>query len=634
MKRNEKTIILILLITSILFSFLLQLLCYRYDNKYTNTRPAAENGRIRLNTEWYDTSPFFYLIEGWSFYDGKLLTPQDIDAHTPDDHFYIGRYGGLNRSDMTRSAAGQATYRMVIETDGIPRTFSLELCGVYDKWKLWVNGDLVQSVGYPENDAFVSHGSVVTFTAADEIELIAAVESDGRNFYSGMVYPPAIGSQDKIAHISALRLLIHASVCAVTILIGILCLLLFAGNKQSAHYGYLTLLCIFFCGMTAWPIYQYFGLTGGWYVWERVCSYGMFLSLVLLQNRLCRIPRKVSVFSASLGMLVCLAVLMRPMIPFPTAAVNLAWSRVLTVYKWLTACYLIFCTGWAVVKNARYSVPLLAGSCAFAAALIMNRLLPMHEPVLFGWNTEIAGFVWICLLTGIVGYDAIRTYREREKLKHEQAISEIRLAAQTEHARLQQEYIRATRENLHESRSRLTLIRHYSDTGSYDSLKSYLNELSGDSAGLDSRQYTGNSLADAILTLVFARAEKIGVYIEREFGSLKEDLSIRESDLTTLLMNITENALEALERIDEPEDRWMRLRLDSTDELLTVECENAALMGEKQFVKADRQAHGFGLPLIRSVAASYGGNVQIEQQEESFLITVSLPITPKPLQHG
>ena len=109
---------------------------------------------------------------------------------------------------------------------------------------------------------------------------------------------------------------------------------------------------------------------------------------------------------------------------------------------------------------------------------------------------------------------------------------------------------------------------------------------------------------------------------------------MRDADLTTLLMNITENALEALEHIDEPADRWMRLRIDSTNELLTVECENATVIGEKQFTKADRQAHGFGLPLIRSVAAEYGGNVQIERQKDSFLITVSLPIMQKPLLHG
>lgn len=627
MTQYRKTAIVILLFVSVLFSCLLQLLCYRYDNKYTAARAAAENGLIRLNTEWYDSSPFFYLVEGWSFYDGKLLSPQEIAAHTPDDHFYIGRYGGLNREDMTRCAAGQATYRLVIETDEVPRTFSLELTGIYDRWRLWVNGALLQSVGYTDENPSVSTGSVVTFTAANEIELIVAVESDGGGFYSGMVYPPALGSQDQVSSTTALRLLLHASACAVAFLVCVLCLVLAIGNRDYSHYGYLSLLCLCFCGTAAWPIYQRFGLTGGIVAWEHVCYYGIFLSLILLQNRICRIPKKISVISGAVGILVCLAVALRPLLPFTTAGVNLVWSQALTVYKWLTAGYLILCAGWALVKNTRYSVALLAGNCAFAAALVMNRLLPMHEPILLGWNIEIAGFLWICLLTGVIGYDAIRTYREREALKTKQAISEIQLTARAEHARLQQEYVRMTREKLHESRSRLTLIRHYLDQREHEKLNSYLDQLSADGIGLDSLQHTGNSLVDAILTLQLSHAEKLGAYVERDFASLSDPLPIEDADITSLLMNITDNALEALERVSEPDDRWLRLCLVQNGGSLVIECENATVLGEKRAVKSDRQAHGFGISIIRSITVKYGGDFLTERQEDSFLTSVSLPIT-------
>lgn len=64
MKRYRKLTVALLLVVSVLFSCLLQLICYRYDNKYTYTRPQAEDGLIRLNTEWYDSEPFFYLVEG------------------------------------------------------------------------------------------------------------------------------------------------------------------------------------------------------------------------------------------------------------------------------------------------------------------------------------------------------------------------------------------------------------------------------------------------------------------------------------------------------------------------------------------------------------------------------------------
>ena len=287
MKRILQPSLLFLLTVSVAVSCLIQFLCYRYDNKYTYTRPQSEKGLIRLNMEWYDNAPFFYPVEDWAFYDGKLLTPEDIAAHTPDDYFYIGRYGGLNRNDDTSSAAGRATYHMVIETDETPRAFSVELSGVYDRHRLWVNGELLQSVGYEEDMPTVRSGSIVTFTAAERIELVVAVESEGSGFYSGMVYPPAIGSPDAVSHIAYLRLVLHTSACAASLLVCVMCLILAMGRRFHTPYGYLALLALCFCGLTAWPFYQEWGWMSGFLVWERVCYYGIFLSLILIQNRIC-----------------------------------------------------------------------------------------------------------------------------------------------------------------------------------------------------------------------------------------------------------------------------------------------------------------------------------------------------------
>ncbi len=626
MKHFEKFPLLAVLLTAILASCLLQYASYQFDNKYTYTRPESEAGRIRLNMEWYDNSPFFYLVDDWYFYDGKILTPEQIEAHTPDDTFYIGRFGGLNRSDYTRSAAGQATYRMVIETDELPRTYALELSGVYDRHRLWVNGQLLQSVGYADDIHTAHSSSIVTFTAAESIDLIVAVEADGRGFYSGMVYPPAFGSPDQVSHMAMLRLLIHGAACAMALLVAVMCLLFALGRRFHTVYAWLSLLAICFCGLTLWPVYHAWESMRGFIIWERVCYYGIFFSLILIQNRICAVPKKTALVSGSIGALVCLCMVLRPALPFAAAAMNLAWSQGLTLYKWLTAAYLLGCTFWAVHRKAPYSIVLLAGNCAFAAALVMNRLLPLHEPILFGWNVETAGFLWICILTGVAAYDTIETYRERAALETRQALFQMQLNAQLEHARLQQEYVRLTREGLHESRSRLTLIRHYLDLGEHEKLSNYLSQLTEESGGLDSQQHTGNSLVDAILTIQLAKADGLDAYVEQDFGPLPEQLPVEDEDLTSLLVNITENALEALGRIPSPEDRWLRLRTEIVKEELVLECENAAAAGEPLVSKPDRRAHGFGIPIIRAICAKYAGSVHLERQEDSYLASVHLPL--------
>lgn len=93
----------------------------------------------------------FYLTDGWSFYQDKLLSPDEIENHTPDAYFYIGRYGGFDLGDREASPHGKGTYRTVILTEGHEQEYGLELTPVYSRWRLWVNGKLKQSVGMDGN---------------------------------------------------------------------------------------------------------------------------------------------------------------------------------------------------------------------------------------------------------------------------------------------------------------------------------------------------------------------------------------------------------------------------------------------------------------------------------------------------
>ena len=630
MARPRKFPLAVAVAAAVALTCLLQFLCYRLDNKYTLPRPAAQGGVIHLDMAWYQENPFFYLVDQWDFYADKLLTPDVIADHTPDDCFYIGRYGGFDRGDRSRPSDGCGTYQMVIHTDDVPRVYALELDDVYTRWRLWVNGDLLQSAGYPDSPATAQEGPIVTFTAAGRIDLVIAVESDGSGFYSGMVYPPALGSPDAVSRTASLRLLLHAAACAVALLIGLLCLLVAAGYRFSRPYAALSLLCLCFCGATAWPIYQALGLPSGWQLVERVCYYGGFVSLLYVQGRVCRLPRRLYLPACAVGALICCAVALRPLLPLSAAGAGLLWSGLLSGYKWLTALWLLGTSAWAAKRGARYSRALLLGNCAFAAALVMDRLLPMREPVLLGWSVEIAGGLWVLLLAGVICYDAILVYRERAELENRHSLSQVQLAAQMEHARLQQSYIRRTRESLHESRSHLTLLRYYLDTGSLDKLRSYLNQLTTRDDGLDAGEHTGNSLVDAILTIQLSRAEALDAYVEREFDPLPDPLPLADEDLTSLLMNLTDNALEALERLPDPDDRWLRLSIEITPAGLVLTCENAALPRTGLSTgKADKRAHGFGLTIMAATAAKYGGTASFQPLEDCFLstITLHLPVT-------
>lgn len=649
----------------ILLSILIPLWCYHHDNKYTYPRPEAGNGVINLNMDWYDENPFFYLIDGWEFYHGRTLSADQ----KPDEILYIGRYGGFDLGDPEADPHGSAIYRIEIVTDSKEREYALELTQIYSRWNLWVNGQLMQSVGMeerkndgsagaevrslpaeseawdpfavPEPEELPEPGSnMITFRARDRIEIVAAV-ADDTHFYSGMVYPPAFGSPRRVGTVTAARLLIHGGVVTAAAAMAVLCIFLGFGCRFSRPYGAAALLCLCVAGSTSWPVCQALDLNGDfWYLLERFCYYGIFLVVIWIQGRICILPKKVIWPACAAGLLVQLSVLIQPAIFVPRAAVLMNYSAVLSAYKWLTAAWLIATSIWSLRRRIPYAKPMMGIGCILACALIMGKLLPVHEPVFTGWFVELAGVEILLMVAGILWYDTVLLYRESVELHARQETARIQLLARAEQAAFQQEYVRRTRKLLHESRHRLTLIRHYLDIGDFNQLSEYLNRLTLATGHLDSREYTANSLIDALLSLQITKADQMGIYAELDLDQLPSSLPVADDDLTLILMNLLDNAQESCLSLPE-EERWLHLKITLKEAGLEITCTNAAASPsgktaaaeiEGTTTKSDKLAHGFGLTHIREAAKRYDGRVDLERSEDSFQVIVILKLDQELLQ--
>ncbi|MFV0402288.1 MAG: sensor histidine kinase [Oscillospiraceae bacterium] len=627
------------LAAAIAVSALFFLLCWRYDNKYTAPRPQAEEDYTHLNMSWYDGNPLFYLLDGWEIYLNRQLTPEELaeterdgsSLYSPDEYVFIGQYGGFDLGDPDKPPRGEATYRTRIITDATEREYALELTDIYTSWQLWVNGRLVQVGGErQEGEDFPRPDSrMVTFRASGTIEIVVAV-SDDRGFYSGMMYPPAFGSPERVGRVSSLRLLVHAASGAVAVFIGLLCLLMANWRRQYRPTLALTALCICYAGSTAWPLLQAAGLGGSfWTVVEQACYYGIFLALIWIQGRLCKLPNAAFIPALTAGGLVCAGVVLLPLLPVTRAGSLMLVSNLFSAYKWLAAAWLIGTSAWALWQGKRYTKVLLAGSCIFATALICSKVLPLYEPIVGGWFVEQAGFVLILLVAGILWRDTVRVYRDSLLMQEQKRMADLQLEVRSRYAAFQQEYVTATRERLHETRNVFTLLRHYMEEGRLDALRSKLDaELPGNGR-IGSGQYTGNTLVDAILSLQLARLEENAVYLETDLHPLPEQLGLADEDITSLLMNLLDNVAEACGRIPNEDSRWMYLQMELREKQLKVVCENALPEGEIPpeggTVKADARAHGFGLSLIRKIADRYG-SMEVERGEDSYRVTILLAL--------
>ena len=425
--RRKESAAALLAVGVSLLAFSLFQLSGRYDNKYTWPRHPTGKGVTALQQAAYVRTPLLYLVDGWAYYDGLLL-PEEARAAEPDDVFYLGRYGGFDLGDPQAAPHGAATYRMVIEAGDEVRDYSLELTRIYSRWRLWINGELRHDEGMsPAGTVPEAGAGSVTFRASGDIELGYQV-ADDTGYYSGMVYPPAFGSPAAVDRMLVLRMLSHCLACVLAGAIGLLCLFAALRLRYPRPYFALTCLCACLIGCTAYPLLEYFGLSGsGWLVAERFCYYGIFACLLWMQGKLCGMPKKLRAAAMIIALSVCGSVLIQPLLQPATAAPLYLYSRVLEGYKWLTAVYLIAATAWSLRFGKQAAGALLCGFGFFAAALLSDRLLPLHEPVLLGWPVEMAGFVIAVLAAVLLLLDTARLDRAYRESKFQ--LTENRMSA-------------------------------------------------------------------------------------------------------------------------------------------------------------------------------------------------------------
>ena len=170
------------------------LFLYQSDNKYTANGPRGENGVLVLDEQTLHEYPVVFLTEGWEYYGGRLLSPEDFDfgdssltsdaydpkdaAPTPDAYIFIGQYGGFDAGDRTASPHGSASYRLTIKLPEKTGHYLLELPEIFSAYRAYVNGALVQTMGDPDPAAYrheTANRTVEISAPSGQVELLIAV---------------------------------------------------------------------------------------------------------------------------------------------------------------------------------------------------------------------------------------------------------------------------------------------------------------------------------------------------------------------------------------------------------------------------------------------------------------------------
>ena len=140
---------------------------------------------------------------------------------------------------------------------------------------------------------------------------------------------------------------------------------------------------------------------------------------------------------------------------------------------------------------------------------------------------------------------------------------------------------------------------------------------------------TGNKAVDALLYQKYKLAEEENIKWECDM-QIPKGCCINEFDLCVLFGNILDNALEACERLQHGECRFVDIQAKTVKKCFLFEVKNSMNRAEKHdggFTnKENPREHGIGLLNVRDVVHRYNGVMNIETENGIFVVSILIPL--------
>lgn len=181
----------------------------------------------------------------------------------------------------------------------------------------------------------------------------------------------------------------------------------------------------------------------------------------------------------------------------------------------------------------------------------------------------------------------------------------------------------------HDYHNHIQVLKAHIDLKEYEQADKYLDMLAEDLTTVDTVLKTGNVMVDAILNskLTMMRERDIQMDVT---AVVPQEVGISGVDLSVLIGNLLDNAMEACMRLGNKEDRFIRIYIDIIKKQLYISVINSmegkAKRNGAQYLSSKGGLHGFGILRIDSIVSKYHGYINRQSEQGVFATEVMLPL--------
>lgn len=392
---------------------------FDYDNKYTLQAPISQEGVLFLQEDTQDT--VVSLVNGWELYPDVLLDSATAAGHTPMKAF-IGQYPSFAAFHSDASPYGAATYRLRLSGEHAPGEYVLLFTEIFSACRIYVNGVLAAQAGSLAPYAPVVKDLVIPLTVCGETEILVHTVNY-THYYSGIIYPPLLGSAEAIHRYSVLHTLFYAFLCFSTLALTAFSAAIWLGERHSAQHISLWFAGLAFC-FALRVCYPFTNASGEvalrllYFLEDSAAAFSIWCALHIvlavyclgewrIGKLLCRITLHAALVSAVIPFVL-------PLLP----AFTTLWGQLIYCYRLLAGAGLLVIAFWGSIQRKPQSQWLLAGVGCYASGLLAHALtLGRFEPAVTGWQEEYGGFFFLLCFAVVVALRSYAMVRENTHLR-------------------------------------------------------------------------------------------------------------------------------------------------------------------------------------------------------------------------
>ena len=278
------------------------------------------------------------------------------------------------------------------------------------------------------------------------------------------------------------------------------------------------------------------------------------------------------------------------------------------------------------LKNAKSALLLLLPIASIVVLLGIVRITELYATtdniyILFSIATILLMYANITVFW--VHESLIKTQRENTELQLQAQKAEL----DTEYYTLLQNQYENSNILIHDIKRHLLSIKNLADENDCDGIEHYIDNLYSEYEVKNIKKYSNHKLVNAIINRYAKVFSDSGITFNCDIRNI--DFSfIANNDLTSLLDNLLDNALEASRDSEEPK---VDLLIAPTNvNYISISLNNTCSVapniknGKLMTTKKKSAPHGYGIKSIKRIADKYDGNVLFGYNIETLLFQIRI----------